>query len=68
MEVVHVYNIKVTEHKEGFTGQCLELLGAISEGKTIEELKANMKEAIEIVLEEINESAKSGTITVEIRK
>lgn len=62
------YNIKVTEHQEGFTGQCLEIPGAISEGKTIEELKANMKEAIELVLEEINESAKSGTITIEIRR
>jgi predicted RNase H-like HicB family nuclease len=68
MEVVHIYNIKVTEHQEGFTGQCLELPGAISEGKTIEELKANMKEAIELILEEINESAKSGTITIEIKK
>ena len=67
METVHVYNIKVTEHPEGFTGQCLELPGAISEGKTLDELKSNMKEAIELVLEEIHESAKTGTITVEIK-
>jgi len=66
METVQVYNVKVTEHSEGFTGQCLELPGAISEGKTLDELKANMKEAIELVLEEIQESSKSGTIAIEI--
>ncbi len=66
METVQVYNIKVTEHSEGFTGQCLELPGAISEGKTLDELKANMKEAVELVLEEIKRSSKSGTITIEI--
>ncbi len=55
METVQVFNVKVTEHSEGFTGQCMELPGAISEGKTLDELKANMKEAIELVLEEIEE-------------
>lgn len=68
MQTVQVYNVKVIEHDEGLTGQCLELPGAISEGKTLEELKTNMKEAIELVLEEIHESAKSGTITIEISK
>ena len=64
METVRVYNIKTTEHPEGFTGQCLELPGAISEGKTLDELKANMKEAIGLVLEEVWESPpKSGMIT-----
>lgn len=66
METVQVYNVKVTEHPEGFTGQCLELPGAISEGKTLEELKSNMKEAIELVLEEIHEYSKTGTITIKI--
>jgi predicted RNase H-like HicB family nuclease len=66
METIQVYNVKVTEHSEGLTGQCLELPGAISEGKTLDELKANMKEAIELVLEEIHESSKSGTIAIEI--
>ena len=68
MEKVQVYNVKTTEHPEGFTGQCLELPGAISEGKTLDELKANMKEAIELVLEEIRESSKSGTISIEVSR
>lgn len=67
MSGVQVYNVRAVEHSEGLTGQCLELSGAISEGKTLDELKANMKEAIELVLEEIQES-KTGTIVIEIQK
>jgi len=68
METVQVFNVKVTKHSEGYTGQCLELPGAISEGKTLDELKANMREAIELVLEEIHESSKNvQTFVVEIK-
>jgi predicted RNase H-like HicB family nuclease len=43
----------VLEHQEegGFTVQCVEIPGAISEGETREEALANIKEAIELVLE-----------------
>jgi predicted RNase H-like HicB family nuclease len=51
--------IEVTEEKEdgGFSGRCLELPAAISQGETLEELRANMHEAIELVLDSINEEA-----------
>jgi len=49
----------VIKTDEGFTGKCLELPGAISEGNTLEELKKNMTEAIKLILEEINESSKN---------
>ncbi len=56
------------ETDEGFTGKCLELPGAISEGNTLEELKKNMTEAIELILEEINESSKNDQkIIIEIK-
>ena len=42
----------------GYSGRCIELPGAISEGQTLEELKANMTEAIELVLESLEEHAK----------
>lgn len=42
----------------GYTGRCLELPGAISEGETIDKLKKNMTEAIELVLETLEEDAK----------
>ena len=35
----------------GFTVQCVEIPGAISQGETREEALANIKEAIELVLE-----------------
>ncbi|MEM3171954.1 MAG: type II toxin-antitoxin system HicB family antitoxin [Candidatus Nitrosotenuis sp.] len=48
------YHVKVTFDKNEtycYTGQCLEFPNAISEGKTINELKKNMKEVIEMILE-----------------
>lgn len=60
METVQIFNVKVTKTDEGYTGKCLELPGAISEGKTLEELQANITEAIQLVLEEIHETSKNG--------
>jgi len=53
------FTIRIEEAPEGgYTGQGMELPGAISEGNTIEELKTNMTEAIELVLESLEERAK----------
>ncbi len=58
MEAKRRFTIVIQEDLEGgYTGRCLELRGAISEGKTIEELKKNMTEAIELVLESLEEGA-----------
>jgi predicted RNase H-like HicB family nuclease len=46
-----------SEEEGGFSGQCLELPGAISQGETIEELIKNMKDAIILILESIKEEA-----------
>ncbi|MGI0101730.1 MAG: type II toxin-antitoxin system HicB family antitoxin [Nitrosotalea sp.] len=55
----HRFTIRIQKAPEGgYSGQCLELPGAISEGETIEELKKNMAEAIELVLESLEEDAK----------
>lgn len=40
-----------------FTAQCVELPAAISQGKTEAEAKRNIKEAIELVLEHLEEKA-----------
>ncbi len=42
----------------GYSGQCLEIPAAISQGETIEELKTNMKESIELALESIKDLKK----------
>jgi predicted RNase H-like HicB family nuclease len=53
------FTIRVQKAPEGgYTGQCIELPGAISEGETIEELKKNMTEAIQLVLDVLEEKTK----------
>lgn len=53
------FTILVEEAAEGgYTGRCLELGGAISQGETLEELKKNMTEVIELVLESLEEDAR----------
>lgn len=54
------FTIVIQEEPEGgYTGKCLELRGAISYGRTVDELKRNMKEAISLVLETLDEETQS---------
>ena len=49
---IRKFTLQIIRSSEGgFTGRCLELPTAISEGDTIEELESNMKEVIQLVLE-----------------
>lgn len=45
------------EEDGGYSVQCLELPGAISQGETKEEALKNVKEAIELILEVLKEDA-----------
>jgi predicted RNase H-like HicB family nuclease len=55
------FTIIVSKEKEGgYSGQCMELPGAISEGETMQELKENMADAINLVLESFQERIKKG--------
>jgi len=52
------YTVVYTEEIEGgFSGRCLELPGAISQGETLGELKVNMTDAIQLMLASIYEEA-----------
>ncbi len=52
--VLKVFRVKVEKGRDGFyVAQCMELPAAISQGKTIEEAVRNIREAIELVLEDI---------------
>ena len=54
------FTILIQEESEGgYSGQCLEIPGAISQGDTLEELKKNMKEAIQLALEYLKDKATS---------
>ena len=53
------FTIRIQKSTEGgYFGQCLELPGAISEAETLKELKSNMTEAIQLILEEFEQRAK----------
>ena len=66
----HEYTITYTKDEGWYTGRCIELPAAISQGKTIEELKKNMIEAIELVIEATKEEAErqrnNNKMTIEI--
>ena len=53
-----IYCVVYTEETEGgFSGRCLELPYAISQGETLEELKVNITDAIQLMLASIYEEA-----------
>jgi len=54
------FTITVQKESEGggYSGQCLEIPGAISQGESLEELKKNMKEAIQLSIEYLEDKAK----------
>ena len=64
------FTMKYEEEDDGgYSGQCLELPGAISQGETLNELMENMKDAINLILESIKEETeitKKKLITIEI--
>jgi predicted RNase H-like HicB family nuclease len=52
------FTVRYQEEEDGgYSGQCLEIPGAISQGETLEEFKENMKDAISLILESIKEEA-----------
>ncbi len=57
------YRIRLQKGQDGYyVAQCLEVPGAISQGRTKEEALRNVKEALEVVLEALRDEAKKGEI------
>ena len=54
------------EEEGGYSAQCLELSGAISQGESKEEALNNIREAIEAVLEVLNQEVEKLREVVEI--
>ncbi len=46
------YHFKIHKEKVGYWGECVELRGCLSEGDSLEELKRNLKEALDLYLDE----------------
>lgn len=50
------YHFKFHKEGHGYWGECLELKGCISQGKNLDDLKYNLKEALDLYLDEPEES------------
>jgi len=50
------YHFKIHPEEIGYFAQCIELPGCITEGDTIEELQENMCDALELYIEEPEDS------------
>ena len=47
------------EEEGGFSGQCLEMPGVISQGESLDELKKNISKALQMALEYLKEKTKN---------
>lgn len=52
------YHFKVHKEGNGFWAECIELSGCITQGDSMEELKKNMEEALNLYIEEPESSQK----------
>jgi predicted RNase H-like HicB family nuclease len=48
-EYGHIFNIKFFFNKDGYVGICKEYPGAMSQGKTMEDLKVNMIDSVRMI-------------------
>ena len=50
------YHFRIHHEDDGYWGECVEIEGCHSQGKTMEELKLNLQEVLDLVLDEPSES------------
>lgn len=60
------FNIIIEKDEHGFYGYCPELDGCQSQGNTLDETLENMKEAIELYLETLEEQEKGEILSKDI--
>lgn len=46
------YHFRIQKERKGYSAQCIELEGCITEGDTLKELKKNMAEALNLYVQE----------------
>ncbi len=59
-------SVVIEKDEDGFYAWCPELKGCQSQGQTIEEATANIREAIELYLETLTEEERSRAFSQEI--
>ena len=62
--MVAKFTIVYNAEERGYSGKCLEIPGVISEGETLEELKANMIETITLALKSMDREAQEAHRTI----
>lgn len=50
------YHFKIQKEKKGYSAQCIELKGCVTEGDSLEELRKNMEEALNLYVQEPEDS------------
>ena len=54
-----MYRVRIWQGEDGYlVGQCVELPAAITQGKTRDEVLENIKEAMQLVLEDMKDEVK----------
>jgi predicted RNase H-like HicB family nuclease len=59
-------SVVIERDEHGFYAWCPELKGCQSQGETLDEILANIREAVELFLETLNEEERSATLSREI--
>ena len=58
------YHLEIYKGEKYYIGFCEEIPGAMTQGKTIKEVKENMKDAIQLMKKQISHSEFSGQTPV----
>ena len=59
-------NILIEKDEDGYYAYCPELPGCQTQGDSLEEVRENMKEAVEVYLETLSEEEKTAIFSKEV--
>ncbi|MDJ0725585.1 MAG: type II toxin-antitoxin system HicB family antitoxin [Prochloraceae cyanobacterium] len=62
----HLISVVIEKDERGYYAYCPQLEGCQSQGDSIEEVKANIKEAIELYLSTLSEAEKQDLLSQEV--
>lgn len=63
-----IYHFKIHKEKVGYSAQCIELPGCITQGDTMKELQKNMQAALNLYIEEPSDSQDLAELPKEITR
>ncbi len=61
------YHFKIKKEKDGYSAHCIELKGCITQGDNLNELHSNMEEALNLYIEEPEDSKELASLPKKIR-